>query len=169
MILLAIAFILVIALGGMWGLASYEGAHAQALQAQALITANQTTQVSVIGQTVLSVVLAVLVLLILLGVAVWLFLTKIRQSQQVQVGQEWQPGPNARWQKSGQFTGSTGPSLEMNPQTLLMQQQMMQQQILTLWMMRQMGQPPEMAVLPDMTALPEPQTLDTQSGPPWWE
>ena len=101
MILLVIAFILVIALGGMWGLASYEGAHAQALQAQALITANQTTQVSVIGQTILSVVLAVLVLLILFGVAVWLFLTRIRQNQHVPVGNEnpgghiWQPGPNA--------------------------------------------------------------------------
>ena len=169
MILLVIAFILLIALGGMWGLASYEDAHAQALQAQALITANQTTQVSVIGQTVLSVVLAVLVLLILFGVAVWLFLTRIRQNQHVQIEQGWLPGPNARWKRSGQFTGSTGPAPEMSPQALLVQQQMMQQQILTLWMMRQMGQPSEMAALPDVTALPEPQTLDIQSGPPWWE
>jgi len=169
MIPLVITFILLIALGGMWGLASYEGAHAQALQAQALITANQTTQVSVIGQTVLSVVLAGLVLLILFGVAVWLFQTRIKQNQHVQVRQGWQSGPNARWQKSGQFAGSTDPALEMSPQALLVQQQMMQQQILTLWMMRQMGQPSEMAALPVATALREPQTLNIQSGPPWWE
>jgi hypothetical protein len=158
-----IVFILLIALGSMWGLASYEGAHAQALQAQALITANQTTQVSVIGQTVLGVVLAVLVLTILVLILVGLFLLKRRPSQPVQGGQ-WQSGPNARWQRNAQIPGQGNPALEMSPQALLMQQQMMQQQILTLWLLRQMGGNP-----PEMAALPEPQTLDVQSEPPWWE
>jgi len=173
MILALIAFILVVALGGMWAMASYEGAHAQALQAQALITANQTTQVSVVGQTILSIVLAVLVLVILGGIFIGLFLLKRRQNQQIQVGRypngpRWQTGPNARWQQSGQFTGSSGPMLEMSPQDLLMQQQMMQQQIMTMWMMRQMGQPTEVAAM-QVAAPIEPQTYEIQSGTPWWE
>ena len=97
MILIIIVVILVAGLGGMWALASFESAHAEALKAQALITANQTTQVSVIGQTVVSVVLAMVVLAILAAIVIGLWLNKLSQTRQAQTGQ-WLPGPNARWQ-----------------------------------------------------------------------
>ena len=164
MILLIIGFILVIGLGGMWGLASYEGAHAQALQAQALITANQTTQVSVVGQTVLSIVLAVVALTILVGAVAMLASYKRWQNQPTQTG-GWQPGPNARWRlrRADQISGQDDQALGMSPQALLFQQQMLQQQILTTWMLHQMSQPPEIDSMPEM------QTLEIQSEPTWWE
>jgi hypothetical protein len=167
MILLIIGSILLIGVGGMWGLASYEGAHAEALQAQALITANQTTQVSVVGQTVLSIVLAVVVLTILFGSIAILVIYKRWQNQQVQNG-SWQSGPNARWQRSGQIPDQGHQALEMSPQTLLFQQQMLQQQILATWMLRQMSQPMEKDSMPEMQTL-EMQTLENQSEPTWWE
>jgi hypothetical protein len=167
MILLIIGSILLIGLGGMWGLASYEGAHAEALQAQALITANQTTQVSVVGQTVLSIVLAVVVLTILVGAVAILITYKRWQNQPTQTG-GWQSGPNARWQRSGQIPDQGHQSLEMSPQTLLFQQQMLQQQILATWMLRQMSQPVEKDSMPEMQTL-EMQTLENQSEPTWWE
>lgn len=164
MILFIIGFILVIGLGGMWGLASYEGAHAEALQAQALITANQATQVSVVGQTVLSIVLAVVVLTILVGAIAMLASYKRWQNQPTQTG-SWQSGPNARWQlrRPGQIPDQSHQALAMSPQTLLFQQQMLQQQILTTWMLHQMSQPPEIDSMPEM------QTLEIQSEPTWWE
>ena len=162
MILFIIGFILVIGLGGMWGLASYEGAHAEALQAQALITANQTTQVSIVGQTVLSIVLAVVALTILVGAVAMLASYKRWQNQQVQNG-PWQSGPNARWQRSGQIPDQGHQTLGMSPQSLLFQQQMLQQQILTTWILHQMSHPPEIDSMPEM------QTLEIQSEPTWWE
>ena len=162
MILLIIGFILVIGLGGMWGLASYEGAHAEALHAQALITANQTTQVSVVGQTVLSIVLAVVVLTILVGAIAMLASYKRWKNQQTQTG-GWQSGPNAQWQRAGQISGQGHQPLGMSPQSLLFQQQMLQQQILTTWMLHQISQPPEIDSMPEM------QTLEIQSEPTWWE
>jgi hypothetical protein len=160
MILAIIAFVLLIALGGMWALASYEGARAQALQAQALITANQTAQISVIGQTILSLVLVALILTILGGVLVGLLMFKRWQTQ---AGQIWVSGPNARWQKSGQLPNQRNPAVEMSPQAQLLQQQMMQQQILTMWLMHQMGKPSE------IVSLPEPQHPEIGNDLSWWE
>lgn len=156
-----VALLLLVALGFMWGLASYEGAHAEALQAQALITANQTTQVSVIGQTILSLVLVLLVLIILALVVIGLVMFKRSQTQ---AASGWVSGPNARWQKTGQLPGQANPALGMSPQALYLQQQMMQQQLLTMLLLGQMGGKP-----PEVTALPAPQDQQLENELPWWE
>lgn len=156
-----VALLLLVALGFMWALASYEGAHAEALQAQALITANQTTQVSVIGQTILSLVLVLLVLVTLVALVVIGLLVFKRSQAQPTNG--WVSGPNAHWQKTGQLPGQANPAIGMSPQALYLQQQMMQQQLLTMLMMSQMGKPPE------VTALPAPQDQPLENELPWWE
>jgi cell division protein FtsN len=168
MILALIVLILLVALGGMWGLASYESAHAEALQAQALLTANQTVQVSVVGQTVVSLALAALVVTLLVGVLVGLVFYQRSKNQSAATG-KWQSGPNARWQKTGPLAAGTQPPFELAPQAALLQQQMLQQQLLTLWLMRQLGQPSERAAQPEVLALPEPVSLELQSDLPWWE
>ena len=163
MIIVTVIVILLIALGGMWALASYESAHAQAMQAQALITANQTAQISVIGQTILSLALVVLVLAILVGIVLALMMFKRSQTQAAQNGHTWAAGPNARWQKSGQRPEQPNLALETSRQALFLQQQMMQQQLVMMWLMSQVNKSPE------VISLPEPQHLEVGNDLPWWE
>lgn len=166
---MTLAFILTLlflGLAALWGLAIYESAHAEALQAQALLTANQTTQVSVIGQTILALLVVGLVLVILGGIVVGLVLFRRLQAQQAagSTGQ-WVSGPNARWQRKGQLPQ---PGLgSVSPQEMLLLQQQIQAQVFALWMMREMNgkKPSEVISLPPaQNQLAEPDDEDI----PWW-
>ncbi len=159
-----IVILLLTALGGMWALAGYESAHARALEAQALVTANQTTQISVVGQTILGLILGAILALLIGGVIGGLLLFKRWQQLASSQPSHWTPGPNARWQKTGQIDKSALPEMEPSPQALLLQQQMMQQQLLTLWLMKQMNVPAEPA------SMPTPQLPEPENPPlPWWD
>ena len=167
MILAFILLLLLIGLGGLWGLAIYESAHAEALQAQALLTANQTTQVSVVGQTALSLVVVVLALALLGGVVFGLLFFKRWQSQQTARPGQWVSGPNAHWQRKDQIPSSPQAALGTSPQELLMLQQQFQAQVFALWMMREMsGKRPS-----DVISLPAPSNQlpdDDDDEIPWW-
>jgi hypothetical protein len=117
-------------------LAQYQQYRAEALTAQALLTANETAQTATRAASLSSVLLLVvliLVLLLLLVGGLFLFVGYVRRQRRQQRSTErsWLPGPNARWGRAGTSVSDANalPDLSGTLNTLIQMQllQAMQQ------------------------------------------
>jgi hypothetical protein len=117
-------------------LAQYQRYRAEALTAQALLTANETAQTATRAaslSSVLLLVILILVLLLLLLGGLALFVGYVRRQRQPQRSTErsWLPGPNARWGRAGTSVSDANalPDLSGTLNTLIQMQllQAMQQ------------------------------------------
>jgi hypothetical protein len=128
-----------------WGLASYEGSHAAALQAQAAIEASRATQIAASGQAVVSILLAVIVLLVVviaaMGVLVWIRSRQLPIQHRLAAAQQLQAGQTSN-ESLQQF-----------------------QQLLTLQLLARLAQPQQPEPLHQ---LPSADPIEDETLP-WWE